>query len=323
MPFSNSFFKPFLISALKCYGCETNRGVPVFLQNKDILRATLHNLQVYEPGRYTHDHFTHWLSAYAKQSPATIRSYLDDKIKLIQLCRSFIHFCFAGGIALDKEKTLQSFSSHDALSTEAVKKELQKLKSKDEIRLLGFGLGDGAYEKEIAQYIIQLKLAKSVKLYGFDPFAAKTDDIEFLTSTQLAKNILPQFDLITARWVLHHVDLQQRWSDLINCINRSQHDAMVLVIEHGILPSNVQLFDKKIYYLLNATFDVVANIGIRPKWFTSTAPDIGANFFIHYLQLDDLAFIKSSVAVKVIHSNMYDVGPKFPNQTICCLRIQA
>ena len=295
--------------------------VPSFIKNTNALRNALDRVGVYKPSKYLHDHFTHWLSAYAKQSPTALHGYFADKTGLNPLCKDFIQFCFKHNISLDKDKTLQSFEYHDAISDNAVKKELASFKRKEEVNLLGFGLGNGYYEKSIAQHLLEQKLAKSVKLYGFDPFAEKTEGIEFLTKNQLITNKTPKFDVITARWVLHHVALQDRWADFINSVNCSNPDALVLIVEHGFLQNNVSLFDEKLYYLLNATFDIVANIGIRPHWFTSTAPDIGANFFIHYLQSSDFDAIKNNVTVRVTQ-DIYEVGPCFPNQTICCMRVQ-
>ena len=79
--------------------------------------------------------------------------------------------------------------------------------------------------------------------------------------------------------------------------------------------------DTKLYYLLNAIFDMVANIGIRPQWFTNTAPHIGENFFIHYLTDKDFSEIKRNVHFDMTQ-DIYDVGPAFPNQTLCSMKVQ-
>jgi hypothetical protein len=296
--------------------------IPAFIKNKHALRSTLHQLGVYTPSKYLHDHYCHWLSAYACQAqPTILKNYFIDKAGLNSVCQDFIKFCFNENITLDKEKTLQAFEPHDAVSDSAVKKELAKLECKNEINLLGFGLGNGYYEKSIAEHLLNQGLAKSVKIYGFDPFGEKTEGVEFLTKEQLIANKMPIFDIVIARWVLHHVALQDRWPDFINCINNAKPGTLVLIVEHGFLQDHFSNEDRKLYYLLNATFDIVANIGIRPHWFTSTAPDIGANFFIHYLQPQDFAAIKNGAAIQLTQ-NIYDIGPNFPNQTICAMKIK-
>lgn len=306
---------------------SSRTAIPAFIQNTRALRLALGRLKVYTPSKYLHDHFTHWVSAYACHSasaakPLTpLHRYFAGQLELNPVCQDFIKFCFSNGIVLDKDKTLQSFAQHNELADNAVKKELIKFKRRDTVNLLGFGLGDGHYENGIAQHMLNQGMAKSVKIYGFDPFAEKGEGIDYLTPAQLTAHDAPLFDVITARWVLHHVSLQNRWTDFISCVNRSKPNTQVLIVEHGFMQSSVSPLHRKLCHFLNATFDVVANVGIRPYWFTSTAPDIGANFFIHYLQPEDFATIKSKVTVQVVQ-DIYDIGPKFPHQTICSMQVQ-
>lgn len=316
------FFSRILDCALmprRYFFSSTQSQVLTILQNPAVLKENLHKQGVYLPGKYLHDHFTWWLSQYARQFPLSLEAYFTNKIELNSLCQEFIQFCFKHHIFLNKEKTLKSFEYHDAVSDKALKQELALFSYKPKINILGFGLGTGHYEKNIAEYFIQNRLAESVKIYGFDPYAENSNEIEFLTATQLVTNQHPAFDVITARWVLHHISLKERWTHFVDCINRSKPGAMVFVVEHGFLQKPSLIFDKKLYWLLNATFDVVANIGIRPHWFTSTYPNIGANFFIHYLECKDFKDIKKGIKVQMTQ-NIYDVGPNFPNQTICCMR---
>src|SRR5688500_17584951 len=109
--------------------------VPSFIQNKHALRSLLHRLEVYKPGKYLHDHYTYWLSAYARQAQPLLKNYFIGKVELNPVCQNFIQFCFNQGISLDKDKTLQSFEHHDAISDNAVKKELANIKQRHEINL--------------------------------------------------------------------------------------------------------------------------------------------------------------------------------------------
>jgi len=215
---------------------------------------------------------------------------------------------------------LQSFNYHNKLSDISLKQELAKITPKESINILGFGLDEGYYEKSLSQFLIDHGIAKTVNIYGFDPYAQKTPDIEYLIPEQLISDKVPRFDVVVARWVLHHVALQHRWGDLINCINHCNSGARVLIVEHGFLKKQHSLADKKLYYLLNATFDIIANIGLRPRYFTNTAPDLGANFFIRYLEPEDFSAIKNSVSLQITQ-DIFEVGPGFPNQTICSIRL--
>ncbi len=299
---------------------EKPLSVPKFLLNEKSLRATLYQIDNYISSSYIHDHFISWLSAYAKYRFVLLSDYFDGKKELHDICNSFIKFCFEQGILLDPQKTLEAFAYHNQLSDNAVKMELLQLSTRNTLNLLGFGLDEGHYEKHLAQFLIEKGIAQKVNIYGFDPYATKKEDITYLTKTDLANNKALKFDLITARWVLHHVALKERWPNLITCINKCEKGAAIVFVEHGILREKNSLIHKKISDLLNATFDIVANMGLRPHYFTSTAPNIGTNFFIHYLEPKDFDLIRESAKVQSIPI-LYDVGPGFPNQTICCLRV--
>lgn len=296
---------------------------PHFFQNKTALTKALQNLDGYIEQNYLHDHFIHWLHAYAmdEASQPVLNQYFSGGCDLTTICQHFIQFCFKHNIQLDAAKTLQSFDYHNELSDSAVKKELLTIQPKESINILGFGLDEGHYESRLAQFLIDHGLTKQVKLFGFDPYALKNPNIQYLSIEQLQSTSIPQFDLITARWVLHHVEMQQRWQHFIDVINHSHLDAMVLVVEHGFLSSASSPLDVRVNDLLNATFDIVANIGLRPRYFTDSAPNIGANFFIHYLTPQDFTRIHDSIKLGATQ-HRYDVGPGFPNQTIQCWRMR-
>lgn len=129
-----------------------------------------------------------------------------------------------------------------------------------------------------------------------------------------------RYDVIIARWSLHHVKLDNRWADLSDCINQCNPDASIIFIEHGFLQNTHAAAEKKLYELLNALFDIIANIGLRPTYFTETAHSFGEHFFIHYLEPNDFISICKNSSAHIISRNIYDVGPNFPNQTICCFR---
>ncbi|TLY47017.1 MAG: hypothetical protein E6K54_07575 [Gammaproteobacteria bacterium] len=151
------------------------------------------------------------------------------------------------------------------------------------------------------------------------PYAKKESGIQYITPEQL--NTSPvRFDVIIARWSLHHVKIDNRWADLSDCINRCNPDASIIFIEHGFLQNTHTPAEKKLYELLNALFDIIANIGLRPTYFTETAPFFGEHFFIHYLEPNDFISICKNSSGHIISRDIYDVGPNFPNQTICCFR---
>lgn len=291
-----------------------------FLSNEPLLKTSLEEVDSYIKGNYIHEHFISWLSLYSREKSNYVLKYLNGRISFELICKDFINFCFHKGIELDAQKTLEAFSSHNQLSDDAVKKELTKLGFRSQINLLGFGLDEGAYERNIADYLIRKNHAQNVMVFGFDPYAKKKNGIIYLDKNQLTNSSAPRFDLIIARWVLHHVTRKDRWDDLISCINKCNTNARVVIVEHGFLRGRTSSYERKMSDFLNATFDIIANIGLRPNYFSDSLPDLGANFFIQYLRVNDLRKIQNKIKTPSVET-IYDVGPSFPNQTICSIQI--
>ena len=290
-------------------------GVFALLKDGNRLKSVLDEINQGVIGNYLHNHFISGLNAYAHQNFSFCTGFLEGDVPLEAICRSFIQFCSANKMYLDPAKTLDSFERHNQLSDEAVKYELKKItpKPKVELNLLGFGLDTGYYEQELARYLVTSHKAEKVNIFGFDPYANPNRAIRYLSVDELNSGQWT-FDLIVARWVLHHVAMNYRWDDFVNCINRCNPGAEVLIVEHGFL-AEASLFDRRVSALFNAVFDIVANIGLRPDYFFKGSA-LGEKFFIHYLEPKDFSKIASHVSVKV-GLNIYDVGPVFPNQSIC------
>ncbi len=290
-----------------------------FFGNTEAVKTAFNQIDSKLADNYLYNYFILWLSYYVQKNRQCLQDYYSDKQDLAFICSNFINFCFKNKIILNAERTLQSFAAHNQLSDDAVKKELVPMVTKSNVNLLGFGLDEGSYEKELAQYLTMQGVSK-VTLYGMDPYAKKSTGIHYLTPCQLSVEPKLRFDLIIARWSLHHVALRSRWTDLSQCIKRCSSDARILFIEHGFLEESVSPLERKLYIFLNATFDIIANIGLRPRYFTETAPHLGKNFFIRYLDFNDFNKISNS-ARQIKSQKIYDVGPVFPNQTIFCYHL--
>ncbi len=268
---------------------------------------------------YIYDQFCILFKAYIKSHSNILDSYFGGNQDLNAICYDFIHFCFSKNILLNSVKTLSALENHDQICDNAIKERLRKIEHRSSLNLMGFGLGDGTYEKFIAMYLKKKNIAKDVNLFGFDPFAKKIEGIKLVTVDELLDNKVPKLDIIIARWVLHHVDEKYRWENFIHCISSMNPCSMVLIIEHGFLQDGeVDAFsiDRKLYSLINAAFDVVVNIAIRPHWFTST-PKLGCNFFVRYLTSKDIKSIKKQ-ANCIIYEKIRHLGPDFPNQSLFC-----
>jgi hypothetical protein len=303
---------------IQAAGGSDLRSMTALLQNEHQLKHTLDQINQGVLSTYLHENFIFWLNAYAKQAGSVCASYLSGDLSLNAICKDFIRFCFDNKIYLDPIRTLEAFKIHNELSDNAVRRELQQLTPRQEINLLGFGLDEGHYEQSISEYLLSSGKAEKVNLFGFDPYANRNSDIRYLSANELSSGER-SFDLIIARWVLHHVEMKSRWSTFVKCINSCHPGSEVLIVEHGYL-EEVSLLDRKLSALLNATFDVVANIGLRPGYFTNSK-NVGDDFFIEYLEPKDFSTISAQVSVN-LGIKMYDVGPDFPNQTIYKMKIK-
>jgi len=322
-PVKTDYFKKYstnthFFQTIRQSGANDLKSMVDLLKNEYQLKKTLDTINQGNINSYLHENFIFWLNAYAISGSSEYIDYLSGQVPLNSVCQDFVRFCFRNNIHLDPTRTLDSFKKHNELCDAAVRKELDEIRPQEKINLLGFGLDEGIYEKQIAAHLISSGKAKKVDIFGFDPYAKKSLGIQYLSESDLYCSE-KSFDLVVARWVLHHVELRKRWSTLINCLNSCHSGAHVLIIEHGYL-DGVSEIDRRFNGLLNAIFDVVANIGLRPRYFLNSR-NMGDDFFIQYLEPSDFDAIKRKISMDAGIS-FYDVGPNFPNQTICKISIK-
>jgi hypothetical protein len=201
------------------------------------------------------------------------------------------------------------FSSDFITKEILMKKEFDKDSS-----IFGFGLGDGAYEVEIANFLIQQGLTGSTLIYGYDPYGIPNQSISMLDEAALLRGSL-NFDLIIARWVLHHVPTLQRWDIFASALGQLKKGGIAVVVEHGFVDESNPVQNRKLYRLLNAIADLIANVGIRPEWFSLTAPIFGKNYFLNFLTTKDLTSIARATKKK-LKISISNTGPIFPWQSI-------
>lgn len=289
------------------------------LKNPQNLASMLRQMNLYRDNNHLADNFIRQVSSFTTQHPTIVNHYFHDRLSLNMLGQHFIHHCFQNNTPTDKEKTLASFKHHDALSDMAVKETLLKLPQQPHINLLGFGLGDGYYERSIRDFLLQTGIADHVTIYGFDPHADQVTDVTLLPSLALSQGQTPKFDIVIARWALHHVELVERWQHFSQSANMLAPRGIVLIVEHGFIPSPNHAIHEKLYYFLNATFDVVANIGIRPHWFLDDKRVASERFFIHYLDQTDLSHIMTKSQICFTQTKV-ELADTFPPQTVFTLQ---
>jgi hypothetical protein len=308
----------FLSDIKKCFPVPV---LPVDLFcNKYNLSKIFHTHGSDVQSNYLIDKFIDLVASYSIVSRPMIDGYYSGKISLNQVCVDFARFCLRNKVQLDARRVLEAFSAHNALLDIALQRKLLDIPPMATLNLLGFGLGDGLFEKKIAQFLVEHNIATEVNIYGYDPYAVKDDSITYFADTEFSTKPLPKFDIIISRWVLHHIAPEFRWHDFINCINNCNVGAIILVIEHGIMQEENTLEDKKSYRLITGLYDTLANLGLRPGYFTNSAPKIGADFFVDYLENTDFEYF-TALSKYSIQTQIEDIGPIFPNQTIYCMRL--
>lgn len=314
--YTNQFLQIFNIDSHQ----DHNHGILKILCDENSLKKKLEEIDIYIKDNYIHEQFISWLSKYSQANTNLVQSFFNGHTNFESIWKDFIKFCLNHDISLCPKKTLDAFTYHNELSNQAVNRELSRLQPKENINLLGFGLDEGIYEKEIAHYLRQNGIAQKVVVYGFDPYANKKNGILYLDKNQLKDPSAPSFDLITCRWVLHHVAEAERWDSLISCINLCNPHAKVLIVEHGFQKQNISPKERRISDFFNGLFDIIANIGLRPNYLTNNFSNSKSDFFIKYLRTSDFRKIINGLPVNSTE-HIYDVGPGFPNQTICSIKV--
>jgi len=308
----------FFDAVRKNTSCVDRDSIKKLARNSEKIKELFFEMGLDLDGNYLYLEHIKYFSMYANSSDM-IDKYIGGNKCLNELIKDFIKFFFDLNVHLDSEKTVESFREHNNLLNESIKKELSSMNMKKEINLLGFGLDNGEYEKEVAQFLEDTEITKKVNIFGFDPYATKGEGIHYIHLKDLP-NLQLTFDVVIARWALHHVEIMRsrgkRFEDFISCLQKcTPCHAMVLIVEHGFVQSDsfVSAEKIKLYYVLNAIFDVLANIALRPAYFMDSHPKIGDNFYIKYLSEKDIAQISRGFSGEV---NVTQIGPAFPNQTI-------
>ncbi|MFC1521908.1 hypothetical protein ACFL6Y_05820 [Elusimicrobiota bacterium] len=299
-----------------------NRTPLAFLQSKTALCEFFAKTKINRPNPSFAFITSELTARYALQHPGDITAYFRGKLKLFKLCRKFAGFIHGvhGDKKLNRDMVVGTIGGAMAFHTDStVKSILRDHSFSREINMFGFGLGDAYYEKEIQDYLIKRKIAKKVALYGYDPFAKGIKNVKLLSADNLLKPPSASFDLILARWSLHHVPAKKRWKLFEAALSHLKPKSIAIIIEHGFVDTRARHVDVALYRLLNGILDTVGNIGIWPNWFASTKPDYGRNFFVDFLCDKDIRAIQENCKVR-LSRKIINIGPVFPWQSIIILK---
>jgi hypothetical protein len=253
------------------------------------------------------------VAGFSREEPVLLGEYLAGRQSAQQLAQALIRWLERHDPRLDPDLLLRFLEYHDQQSDQWIRARLAARGFQQERCVLGFGLGDGSYELALARWMVEAGLAHRVRLYGFDTLQTPGGEVRMLTRSELASQDAPHFDVVIARYVLHHVQPEQRWSDFLACLRRCHSGAQVLIAEQGYpAPSRPDsALEARQRELLLVCFDVLTNATLYPGWCGTAGPGGASAFFVSFLSEEDLAALERQLP-PVVQRELRDVGPAFP-----------
>ena len=313
-----NIFKINCREAIKISGSTIN-----LLQSTEKLKDFLYSFSPSMTGELWSDAMISIISKFAKEHERVLTDYIDNKIELYSFIRSFILFLKTSKsyeTIIGKTKTTNSICHQQSttrnylsLLHENIYDHLNNIPRSDEIKILGFGLGDGSYENELKSYLINSDKIKAALIFGYDPYSVDCKDYIPLTKDDLLNAKVSEFDLIIARWTLHHVSLNERWDEFISALNLIKTGGQLLIIEHGFIANSDDLGNDKLYLILNGIMDVIGNLIFNTEWFFKT--NCEENYFLEFIKEKDIKIITDAFTEN-LHIDINTFGPVFPFCTV-------
>lgn len=234
------------------------------------------------------------ISRFASAHRSALRDYGHGAADLSELAAGFSRFLERDRACLDPEHVRLAVAGYTADGDAVVRGILRERDPRRNIDMLGFGCAEGAYELELCRWLESAGMTTGARAFGFDPHASDPlPGLCMLSEVDLASPDLPSFDIIVARWALHHVPRNERWSTLALALRRMRPDGIVLIQEEGMLgagsarPREIARLE-----LLLACFDVLITRSLKPGW-ARAGDGAQSPFFLEYLTLSDLASIEA------------------------------
>ncbi|WP_225728164.1 MULTISPECIES: hypothetical protein [unclassified Nocardia] len=250
------------------------------------------------------DAFCRTVSGFAADRRADVAGYLAGDIRFDDIVRIFIECLPEYAGALDPVRCRAELQPGARAVTATVDATLSGCAlPREPLRILGYGADSSEFEYDIAR----VHGASGHRIHRFDPYASPRADIIDLDAAQLNR-LSDDLDLVTARWVLHHVEPAQRWAPLIACLSGLADGGHFVLVEQGdFADRDDPRRPRRLYRLLTAAIDAIANYGMRPSWFTDNGPDFGAAFHVDYLDATDLRTIESGFSGHRVRRTVYPI----------------
>jgi hypothetical protein len=234
------------------------------------------------------------IADFTRRHPDLVRRYLRRETSLPTLAQAFLGFLAEAGTACEHAEIMNSVAATDERLDWAISSHLPK--RRERFALCGFGLGNGAYEQQLATRLTQQGTA--VELFGYDPENACFDPEAIKTctlATLLQADAYPLFDMILTRWVLHHVRPAQRWQALVACVHHCRPGGSLLIVEEGTFSSE-RSTAILLYEFLSGCADVLVNAVLYPDWLR-VGDHPGEHFYLQYLTPADIQALEAAFAM--------------------------
>jgi hypothetical protein len=254
------------------------------------------------------------VAGFMRHEPLLLAEYLAGRQPAQAVAQAFIRGLGRQAPRLDPKLFLRFLEQHDQASDQWIRARLAARGFQQELSVLGFGLGDGSYERALCRWLVhEARLAASVRLWGFDTHPTAGGEVRMLTRSELEGAEAPRFDVIIARYVLHHIEPRERWSGFLACLRRCRPGATVLIAEQGYpAPSRPEHTpEARSRELLLVSMDVLANATLYPGWCGTG----GADFFVSFLSEEELDSLERQFP-PVTQRELCDVGPAFPGNVM-------
>jgi 2-polyprenyl-3-methyl-5-hydroxy-6-metoxy-1,4-benzoquinol methylase len=246
-----------------------------------------------EPTRLRHA-LEELIASFTRQHSDLVRGHLRCAVPLPALAKGLLSFLVAAGPPCDTTAIWDAIAPIDQRLDDAIAAYLPS--QCEGFTLCGYGLGNGAYEQQLAERFAAH--GTTIKLFGYDPTNARfdTERIQPCSLETLRSEGSPRFDVILTRWVLHHVPPDQRWDAFAACVHRCQPGGSLLIVEEGPFSAEKNR-TSLVYELLSSGADVLVNSVVYPDWLGAGDPP-GEHFYLAYLTQADIKALESAFAMR-------------------------
>lgn len=235
--------------------------------------------------------FHHLLAPFLTERADHILAYLYGSLPFAELTDGFIRYALASQPDAPFERA--SFLAEGKVVSGAMLPGVKTtfsdcLKGERPLRIMAFGGGDCGFEKELGAALLDEGKVRGLSISCYDPYGVPAAEVNAVDATELgSRDRSAPVDVVTARWVLHHVAPDLRWRNLETCLAVLDQGGHFVAIEEGdFSPRDTLRVEHRLYRVLLMAMDVVINVTLRPAW---VSPNHG--FHLNYLDEGDLADI--------------------------------